>query len=119
MSARNCPSCHKQARKWKIVLLLGNSGALKGSKVCSACASDGVTVVAPKLAPVVQTGLAERKNQKEVLAPFIQNLKAKIAARAMTEPSLLIHHEDLDRLHHVGYTQALVDVLAMLKEGRA
>lgn len=116
MSARTCPSCRKQARKWRIVLLLsGDGGALKGSKVCAACAGNGVTVCAPKIAPVVQTDAGERKNQKEVLAPFIKTLESRVRVKKATSGM----SNDPDEAFHNGVIETLEDVISMLKEGRA
>lgn len=124
MSARKCPACGKGARKWTLVFLLGAKHprgrmGYKGSFVCAACADGGVTVVSPSLAPVVEPGNAERKNQREVLAPFIRNLEARVKARKASRPSLLDATKDDERIHNGGYTEALEDVVAMLREGRA
>lgn len=127
MSARKCPACNKVARKWACVLLLSDANrrrgrlSMKGSLVCAACADSGITVVAPKFAPATESGNAERKEQREVLAPFIKNLKAKLSLRKViaAKEYAADAEDDPVKLHAEGYTQALEDVLAMLKEGRA
>jgi hypothetical protein len=48
-----CKGCGKEYRKGVLAFLLGPEG-LKGARVCQACASGGVLLVAPKLAPVVR-----------------------------------------------------------------
>jgi cytochrome c551/c552 len=111
-----CPACGKAARTWRIVLLLDGSGALKGRKVCQGCHDGGVTVVAPVLAPVVQADRAERRAQAEVLAPFVRNLEAKLRARKGGSGNVPGSPEDCS---WTGYDEALEDVVALLKSGRA
>jgi len=48
-----CKACGSDYRKGVLAFLL-SPGGLKGARVCQSCASGGVLLVAPKLAPVVQ-----------------------------------------------------------------
>lgn len=52
-----CKGCGKEYRKGVLAFLLSSEG-LKGARVCQACASGGVLLVAPKLAPVVKQAVA-------------------------------------------------------------
>lgn len=50
---KRCNGCGKDHRIGVMVFLLID-GSLKGARVCQSCASGGVLLVAPKLAPVVK-----------------------------------------------------------------
>ena len=52
-----CKGCGKEYRKGVLAFLLSSEG-LKGARVCQSCASGGVLLVAPKLAPVVKQSVA-------------------------------------------------------------
>jgi hypothetical protein len=48
-----CKACSREFRKGALAFLLTPKG-LTGARVCQSCASGGVLLVAPKLAPVVR-----------------------------------------------------------------
>jgi hypothetical protein len=109
-----CRACGKQARKTRVVLLLGADRGLRGTRVCAACADGGATVVASRIAPVVIAARAERRAQAEVLAPFVALFKAQAAALRACEV------QDEDQQSFVqGKVDALEGVVEVLKRGRA
>jgi len=122
-----CRACGKPARTTTLALVLterspGTRQGFRGGRVCKACEREGVLVVAQRTVAMVveaanarDAAKAERKGQREVLAPFIKNLEARLRAmRAVKPPQGLA--EDI---HLVGKLEAFEDMIAMLKEGRA
>lgn len=71
-----CRSCGKQVRTTKIAFVLA-PGGLKGGRVCQGCFAGGVTLVAPKLAPV-KSACAEPKSEREALAPYVRMLRSQL-----------------------------------------
>jgi hypothetical protein len=119
-----CGACGATGLKKTTVAFVIEKGRIVGRRVGNCCAKDGVTIVTTRIAPIVQS--SERKNQKEVLQPFIETLLMRLRIRRANAPpdSLRTGHTSTDienaeiRAEHQGYSQALEDVIAMLKEGR-
>ncbi len=61
-----CKGCGKEYRKGVLAFLLSPEG-LKGARVCQTCASGGVLLVAPKLAPVVKHAAARPEGLERVM----------------------------------------------------
>jgi len=113
-----CGACGKRGVRKTTLATVIERGKLRGKRVGECCAKDGVLLVASRVAPVLVSG--ERREQREVLAPFVRNLQARVRARKVAPfPSTGSDHDDeLLRAERVGYDSALVDVIALLQEGR-
>lgn len=61
-----CKGCGKEFRKGVLAFLLTPKG-LTGARVCQACASGGVLLVAPRVAPVVQNKTVRSDGVKRAL----------------------------------------------------
>jgi hypothetical protein len=104
-----CKACGRLVRKSVLAHLL-TAGGLRGARVCQACAVGGVLIVACRVAPVVDTAKAERRDQGAVLEPFVRNIDSKIRAMQAARAS-----DDFTQ----GRLEAYEGIAAMLREGRA
>jgi hypothetical protein len=104
-----CKACGAEYRKGTLAIVLTPDGP-KGHRVCGKCAAGGMIVVGQRVAAVVDSAKAVRREEKDVLAPFIANLKGQIRA-------LAAFSERTD--HQEGRLEAYEGVLHMLKEGHA
>ena len=109
-----CKACGAEFRKGTLAFLLTKDG-LKGARVCQKCAASGVTLVAVQLPPVHDTVKADKRVLKEHLAPFVKNLTAQLIALKAVEPG---PDEDAETFA-LGKREALENVIALLKDGRA
>jgi hypothetical protein len=62
-----CKGCGKEFRKGTIACLLVPGEGFRGARICQECASDGVLLVAPKLAPVVAQKVVRSDGVERVL----------------------------------------------------
>jgi hypothetical protein len=57
-----CKGCGKEFRRGSLAFLLTVDG-IKGARLCQTCVAGGVTIVAPKLGPVVRQVVGNDKEQ--------------------------------------------------------
>jgi hypothetical protein len=114
-----CGCCGREGlRKVQLVNVLYEDGQMSARKVGECCADRGVTIVASRAARV--TVVNERRGQREVLEPFVKNLRARLLARRAMQPNYADADEALREASYAeGYEQAIEDVVGMLQEGRA
>jgi hypothetical protein len=107
-----CGVCGRTGLRKTTLATVLEKGQLVGRRAGDCCVGDGVLLIASRVAPVAMA-TSERKEQSAVLRPFIDNLVARVKSRLVIAPD-----ED-EAEHFEGYTQALEDVVALLKSGRA
>jgi ribosome-binding protein aMBF1 (putative translation factor) len=105
-----CKACGKPYRKGQLAIVLP---AGTGHRVCPDCAKGGMLVVASSIPTVVQTEVAERRVEKEILAPFIRQLESLVKTTKRT-PAV---NEDV-RAHLDGKVEAYEAAVELLKRGR-
>lgn len=114
MSIRRCKGCGGEFRKGRLAFLFGDGG-VKGSLVCPRCEKRGVLLVPILVAPKVDGGKAARRSEREVLEPFVKNLRGKVKAmKTMNGIST-----DEGRAYVEAKIEAMEAVVTMLEEGRA
>lgn len=118
MAMQTCHACGKQVRATTLGFIL-KDGRMSGARVCTECVRDGVLIVAPKLAPVVDASRAERRSEQEVLAPFIRLLKGQAKALSASLPIGLGPFDDEVEQFKKGKIEGLETAIAALKGGRA
>ncbi len=108
---RKCKGCGGEFRKGRLAFLFGDGG-VKGALICPKCEKRGVLLVPILVVPKVDNERAERRSQREVLEPFVKNLRGKI--RLLKDSNNFGSDHGLD-----SRLEAMEAILAMLEEGRA
>lgn len=112
-----CGCCGKVGLRKTTMASVIERGRVVGKRVGECCAGDGVLIVASKVAPVVED--RSRKDQREHLAPFIKNLQARLDGRRSFKAMGPEDEPEGGAAHYQGYNEAIEDVIALLREGRA
>jgi hypothetical protein len=110
-----CGVCKKKGVRKTVLAAVLEKGKIVGRRAGECCAKDGILLVTSKIAPVVQS--SERMDQKEILAPFVKNLTARLKGREATGSGET--GGSPEDCSFTGYNEALEDVIALLKSGRA
>ena len=120
MSEHKCRACGGTFRTGRKALILTEEG-LEGAIVCQPCADGGVLLVPVKptrhaLELAGAHELAQRKTQRDHLAPFVANIEAKLRAhKAAWTLTAMPRDDEFQR----GRMETWEAMLAMLREGRA
>jgi hypothetical protein len=75
-----CKGCGNEFRRGSLAFLLTVDG-IKGARLCQTCVAGGVTIVAPKLGPVVRQVVG---NNKERVDKVLRMLRTSAAAARST-----------------------------------
>lgn len=118
---RKCsvPGCGKTYRKGTIAFVLVPGSGLKSMTACPDCVSGGVLLIAPKVAEVADVGKAEkaeRKSQREHLAPFVKLFEGRVRALKAAGHSRMVSDEAIAK--YEAEMETLEGVVYALKEGR-
>jgi hypothetical protein len=111
-------------RTARMALLLGPEGA-HNRRVCKSCADGGLLVVAAKVVPVVSSAPADAREEKEILAPYVAQIRALLKGLKGPPGFRLATAQDLGFApggedHGLdARREALEGVLKMLTERRA
>lgn len=118
MGMQTCVACGAAARSTRLAVVVDGETAPRRGRVCGGCAKRGLFIVPVKRAKAVFVDKAEKKEAREVLAPFARRCEALARARAVRPPSVG-EHVLIDSARNEGAVEAYEAIAHMLKEGRA
>ena len=112
MGMQTCAACGGACRRTVIAIVIGGEKPER-ARVCKQCERRGTFIVPLTRAIVNDTAKAEKKEQRDVLAPFITRCESIVKAK------MIVCDDDLTSDYLEGQIAAFEAVVHMLKEGRA